>query len=336
MQKKNEIQESLFDKLRQEVPKHTPLVSHVAETLGLTVDSAYRRIRGEMDLSIQEVSKLCRRFNLSFDELMYGMNKMHYAFIPSDLRDLRSYVSALHDLALITERENMAYGSEIVMAVADISLFHYTAYQELALFLLFSWDKNAYDYSGTYEDFVSGLDTDAVARYNSQITHNYQKTPSSEVWNDHVVESVLKIIKYHFEMDHFQDSAIPLLICNQLMDMICTLQEWARAGVKGSGGSPIKFYTIDVDTGNTIIAIRNEDRSMSIIRLFTNNGLIIKDKPFFREVDNWLDSLMKRATLISSVSTRERFKFFTAQKQKIQSMIDFITCHCTVQQGRSN
>ena len=83
MQKKIEIQELLFDSIRKDLPASVTLAEKVAETLEIGIDSAYRRIRGENLVTLEEAATLCRRFNLSFDELLYGTYKMQYSFLPS-------------------------------------------------------------------------------------------------------------------------------------------------------------------------------------------------------------------------------------------------------------
>lgn len=45
------------------------MVDVVAELLNMSLDAVYRRIRGEVELSVTELSILCSRFNVSFDEL---------------------------------------------------------------------------------------------------------------------------------------------------------------------------------------------------------------------------------------------------------------------------
>jgi hypothetical protein len=62
--------------------------------------------------------------------------------------------------------------------------------------------------------------------------------------------------------------------------------------------------------------------------LFTINGLDIKDERFCKEVDEWLETLKKNSTLISEVSSKERFIFLSTQKKKILSLIKSIEEAC--------
>ena len=324
MKNKTIIQESLFDLIRKKAPTHISFADKVSEVLGINIDAVYRRIRGENLVSLDEAVTLCKYFSVSFDELLYGKDKMQYSFVPTDINDVKSYLAYAKEMAFIAEKIQPTPTSEIRLVAADIPAFYYAAYKELSLFQLFSWDKNVYDFSGTFEDFINEIDVESISQYGNIIFKNFQKTPSSEIWTDNTIDSTLKSLKYHFEMEHFNDSSVPLLICEQLLDLINELQEWIKNGTKGSFNTPFKFYTNEVDTGNTLILMKNEKQNRCVIRLFTINGLNINDMRFCQEVEHWIDSLIKRSVLISGISSKERFKFFTAQKQKILTLIDFI------------
>jgi hypothetical protein len=61
-----------------------------------------------------------------------------------------------------------------------------------------------------------------------------------------------------------------------------------------------------------------------MVKLYTINGLNISDVRFCKETEDWLNNLVKRATLISGTSEKERFKFFNSQKQKVRNLIEKI------------
>ena len=51
-------QESLFNAIKNSLAANISLVHDVSELLGISYDSAYRRIRGEKELSLDELKKL--------------------------------------------------------------------------------------------------------------------------------------------------------------------------------------------------------------------------------------------------------------------------------------
>ncbi len=64
------LQIQLFHSIRSILPVNFSVVDVVAEKLEISTDSAYRRIRGEKTLSLDEVAKLCKHFQISLDNLM--------------------------------------------------------------------------------------------------------------------------------------------------------------------------------------------------------------------------------------------------------------------------
>src|SRR3954468_7211624 len=64
------IQLSFFHELKSQLPQHLSLVDEVADLLNISNDSAYRRIRGEKPIDLEEAQTLCTHFKVSLDKLM--------------------------------------------------------------------------------------------------------------------------------------------------------------------------------------------------------------------------------------------------------------------------
>lgn len=63
-------QDILFQRIKEILPQHDSLVDTISEILHISSDSAYRRIRGETPLVLDEARILCQHFNLSLDQLL--------------------------------------------------------------------------------------------------------------------------------------------------------------------------------------------------------------------------------------------------------------------------
>ena len=62
---KNSIQLGFFEKLKLAVPQNISLANEIADILEISVDGAYRRMRGESVLSMDEMVKICRHYKIS-------------------------------------------------------------------------------------------------------------------------------------------------------------------------------------------------------------------------------------------------------------------------------
>ena len=67
---KSDIQSSFLASVRSRVPFNLSFPDELAELLNISRDSAYRRIREETILSLDEAKILCDRYSVSIDSLM--------------------------------------------------------------------------------------------------------------------------------------------------------------------------------------------------------------------------------------------------------------------------
>src|SRR6476659_5251139 len=69
-----DLQKELFASIKNSLPSHISLVDALADLLGLSYDSVYRRIRGEKPISLNELKILCEHFHLSLDQVLQYKN----------------------------------------------------------------------------------------------------------------------------------------------------------------------------------------------------------------------------------------------------------------------
>ena len=61
------VQESFLNKVKTALPANISLVEELADLLEVSNDSAYRRLRCETPLNIDEIAKICTHFKVSFE-----------------------------------------------------------------------------------------------------------------------------------------------------------------------------------------------------------------------------------------------------------------------------
>src|SRR5512143_1967729 len=66
----NLAQEFLFQRIKELLPTSASLTDVVSEVLHVSSDSAYRRIRNETPLILEEAKQLCEHFRLSLDQVL--------------------------------------------------------------------------------------------------------------------------------------------------------------------------------------------------------------------------------------------------------------------------
>src|ERR1700676_3558301 len=66
----NQTQQLFFNHIKSMLPAHLSFVDEVAELLDISNDSAYRRIRGEKPIGLDEIQVLCNKYHVSLDQLL--------------------------------------------------------------------------------------------------------------------------------------------------------------------------------------------------------------------------------------------------------------------------
>src|ERR1043165_5529314 len=66
----DDLQKQFFLQLKSRLPQYVSLPEEVADLLSISTDSAYRRIRGEKAITLEEIQKLCNHYKVSLDQLL--------------------------------------------------------------------------------------------------------------------------------------------------------------------------------------------------------------------------------------------------------------------------
>jgi hypothetical protein len=319
------IQDYLFLRIREKLPIEASLADVVAELLHVSNDSAYRRIRGETPLVLDEAQILCEAFSLSLDQTLnnkensvsftaFNLNNENYSF-KSYLKDI------LHNLKLVASFDQ----KELIYLTKDFALFHNFLYKPLFAFRYFFWMKSILQ----HPDFVPlkfsmNILTKELEDMGELIVRTYNSIPSTEIWNTECVNSTISQIEYYREAGYFAADEDVETIYNALRSAIEHLRIEADTGCKFyPGGSPdfqksnFQFYYNRVVLGdNTIMTILN-GKKILYLNYDVLNYMVTQDENFCNDVYSKLQTLMRRATILSNVSEKQRNMFFNILLRKI-------------------
>ena len=65
------IQNNFINRLKKVLPPTIGIAEEISDLLNISIDSAYRRIRGETDFTVEEIYIITRKHKISIDEI-YG------------------------------------------------------------------------------------------------------------------------------------------------------------------------------------------------------------------------------------------------------------------------
>jgi len=136
-------QKIFFETLKSEINPNIRLADAVSEILGVGSDSAYRRLRGEKELTLSELVKLCSHFNMSLDSILnHHSDYVLFKYSRQDLSDMNNYEKYMDELATMYEGLIKSPSKEILTTAQDIPIFHFMPFLELTFFKVYAWNQS--------------------------------------------------------------------------------------------------------------------------------------------------------------------------------------------------
>ncbi len=327
MQNAIDIQDRIFEKIKQLLPANTSFVDELALVLNISNDSAYRRIRGEKLLSIEELLKLGTSYHISFDSLLQNNIdnvSFNYRSINGNLSFEAYFNSILNSMKMVAGFEK----KELIYIAKDIPLVQYFEYPQITAFKLFFWYKTILgDAKFETDQYDPALIPNSIFETGRQIRGEYLKIPSTEIWNKETVNSTLNQIEFYYDSGYFTDLSLLASIFDELKQLILHIKSDAALGYKTSLIHPstedknnYKLYYNEITIGDNTIFFDLGDRKIVNITHNVLNILTTSNPEFCNETLRTLKNIIKKSDLISVVSEKHRNKFFKVILQKIEAL----------------
>lgn len=322
----SQIQLQIFQHIKAKLPSHIALVDELAVILGVSTDSAYRRIRGEKPLSLEEIYKLCTHYSLSLDNLL-NIKSDAFLFKGNFVNPhVFKYDEYLSNVMQQVKYMNGFRQKSMTYLAKDIPLFHHFHFREVAAFKYYFWMKNILQHPdfatrkfrlSDYPDEYWELSQKALSYFN--------ELDSEELWNIESINSTLRQIDYYYDSHIFSDADDIYALYDAAEKLISHLEYQATEGFKYSvndlktplGKYQMYFNEILILEGNLLVTLDGTKTAFLIHNVL--NFLLTNDVRFCDNMYAHIQNLKRKSTLISAVSERERSRFFKHLRQRIEN-----------------
>lgn len=317
-----EVQKELFVQIKARI--NTKLVDAICDILNLSQDAAYRRIRNEKLLDMNEIILLCQKFNLSIDNHIAVANKtkivpFSFPFAGLDF-DFTDYLkSILQNLLMVKEQ-----GGTIYYSAKDLPMFHCFQIRELTKFKLFYWLKTMLsrrDFVGVkYSEFNPDPEHFQLC---SEIHKTYAQINSVEIWNYETIHGLTSQISYYQTVGFIKKEE-----ANNVLKKIYELLEHLFIEAEMEHKSLIGKRSLNQETNfklffNEVLAADNSiyaemgDKKAAFMPHIILNYITTFDDDYCTYIKSVFESVMKKSTLISGVNEKDRSLFFNYNFDRI-------------------
>ena len=318
MAPQSDFQKALFESISSRLPPHISLVDEISEVLNVSADSAYRRIRGDKVLSLNEAEKLSHHFNVSLDNLM-GIASDSVTFKSLHLNEeTLSFADYLKTVLSEMQRVTNNKSAELIFQLNELNLFHANQFPEILAFKIYFWSKSSLDFK-SFRDKKFSLQVidDEIFEISSLITGYYVKCNTLELFTQEFLISFLKQIEYYWLSGFFEKSDDAVLLCDKASELIEHLRKQAELGYKFAYGSEpsgqegnLKLYSNNLTLTDNVIIVNMGHQGMTYLTNGAINLLFTTNQDFFRRNLGMIQTIIRKSTLISGGAERERNYFF--------------------------
>lgn len=322
----NNSQLLFFQHIKAILPEHISFVDEIAELLSISNDSAYRRIRGEKHISLEEMQKLASHFNISIDQFLH---------IQTDSYIFSGELPATGGFGFEKWMENVLkqltfVGSfthkHLYYLAKDVPIMDQFMVPDLMAFKSFLWRRSILQYEHMKGMKFSLKEVNpGHLEIGKKIEEAYIKIPTTEIWNLESINSTIRQIEFYREADMFESEEDIKKVYLALLALIDHLELQAERGVKFRvGESPhaaaatYNLFWNDLVTADNTVLAELDLRKVTFLNHSVLNFISTTDIRFNTFIHDNMQNLIKRSTQLSKVGEKERYRFFNNLRDKIK------------------
>ena len=318
----------LFQHLKSLLPPHLSMADEVADLLQISPDSAYRRIRGEKPITLEELEKVCVHYNISMDQFLHlKSNSFLFSGILMDDKE-SSFDNWLDNLLKQLMFMSSLGKKHIYWLLKDIPPISHFQIPEMARFKFYLWTKSILHYDSMKGVKFDLRDSryDAYEQKSMKICQLFNSIPITEIWNIESINSSLRQIRFHYDAGSFKSKADALLMFDKMTELINHFEMQAESGIRFTIGSKpassnvaYNMFVNELILGDNTTLFETENMRVTFLNHSVLYFINTRDLKFNNLMFENLQNLMQKSTMISKVGEKERATFFNRLRKEIDS-----------------
>jgi hypothetical protein len=308
--------------IQDRIPQRGKSAELLAEILCIEKEAVYRRLRGSVPFSFQEVYKIALHLGLSLvsiavngspDSKHLTMRIIEYLEpTETDYETIEEFTNSIHRLKEDAISESGAIGSIIPSSLC-------VNYENIYQFYLFKWSHQF----GNPQKIRPYSETKASSRLkqiNRDFVESVYNSPKSiYIFDRRFIEYFVNDVRFFFDI-----RLITVEDVNHLKDdlylLLTNLERFATYG-RFDTGKRVEIFLANVHFDANYNYIDATNYKLTMLRSFAFSDTYSFDEVIFNNMKNWIAFLKRTSTLISESNTTERIHFFEQQRKLLKTLL---------------
>ena len=317
----NKMQDNLIAAIRESIPEGTNLTNYLSDMLNIGRESVYRRLRGEINFTFEEVATLSQNLNISLDNLV-GVKKDANALFnihmlqKIDYFDI--YVNKMLEYGKLFRETSAQMQTKARISVNTIPYFFHISYEALSKLRIYKWlyQNQKIKPGDKYSDFILPQKVlDAHHTFHQDI----QKVPCiTIIMDNNVFWSVTKEIEYFWKRNLLSDDDV-VVLKEELHRMVDVIEKMAIEGLCRNNVK-VEMYISAVDLEASYLHYEYGNNQFSQVRIYSISAIDSFDVGICNIQKQWMESQKRYSVLISESGEMQRFEYMNKQREYIDNI----------------
>ncbi len=324
-----DLQELFIEELYNQIPRRAELVNRLVEILHIEKDCVSRRLSGRVNFSIREMGIIALKMDILLDKLLrIDQDKMPQYWVPVVLTSPmkgRSLNELCQTLCSTLDRacQIAQAPANIGFVYSSLPIEYYIHSEVLSKFMFFKW---GYHFEGTeaYNDYSRWEVPREIVTLREKVDTLFERIGSGfGIWDNSMIFSLASDVSYLHKIKVISEKDKDL-IKDELKQILARI-EVSLFGIdtdENPIASKMCHFISSMSMGFNCSFIESEENCM--VLYYTNFCFVLTENTRYRvsAVKEWMQSLQKVSTLITSSGRTERRLFFQRQQKIIDLLLE--------------
>jgi hypothetical protein len=319
--------------MESKIPKKTQLADFISDILRIEKESAYRRLRGEVQFTFKEAVLIACRMNLSLNEIIVNAspeNKTKNVLeLPVFQSDMINFCDGAGD-KLIEEAIIFLKAlvqqpfSEFGLAISGIPFPLFLNYSSLSRFYILKHLHNSSNQLNYNQ--LTPIPFEKVFESKKQIEEReefyllYRQISNTfYIWDKKIIPVLVEDIQYFQSIHLIKDSEVEELKAD-IHRFLTDLEQLAIDGKFRETGNKFDLFISDLGIDVTYTYMWSEKLCIALFITFIFFATASQEKSLVNKIINWVTSMKRCSILISGNAAKERILFFDKQREIVDKL----------------
>ncbi|WP_029903312.1 helix-turn-helix domain-containing protein [Prevotella sp. 10(H)] len=323
MKSKNEIRNAIISKIRDCAPAHINLTDYVQGILGLSRVSVFRRLKGEISFTYEEIVILAKEMNFSVDELIYLNSKNKHLFEMNGhvednmesiiLKTLQLHYEELEEEKSANQRSTIIISNHLwfVYTLHFENLFKFYYYK-----FIYQWHPERI--KDRMKDIEVLPEIKDIKNKVKDMRHNLSQGVWEYIIDRYIFLNTMQEIQYYYRRG--------LLDENELTDIAMDLKQLLKyieseIGQNKSYARRHQYYISDRKIYINSASVENDDKIYGLIFPNELHPTICRDQNLCTLHRHYLETYKRQSKFISGTNEELQISFFEKQYAYVEDLM---------------